>query len=339
MTPADAPNIARAVPLYLDRETIEACLSDEELFEVVGQVQRSLKSASVIVGPKAGFGFDIGAYHLHAGSVSGGDLAASAIGIKWFTVADRNPERGLPRVPATVLVCDAETGMLDGVLEATQFTSERTAAMAVSAAAACACGPLRRAAVIGAGAIGRSLVKFLAKTQDLEEIVLASQRAETARVGRDEVAKIVGGGANILAAETIEQAVRGSDVVFTATGVSEDTAVVRSEWLKDDVIVCTLATRREVDVQFLSEAWIVVDDADGFRLRRSDFREGGAAWNRIAGDVASLMAGHLAPPASPRKINLALIGMGVLDVALAARAVANARRMGLGIPLGKVPAQ
>jgi ornithine cyclodeaminase/alanine dehydrogenase-like protein (mu-crystallin family) len=153
------------VPLYLSARTVQACLTDREIYEVVVETCRGLSTGLVLKGPKSGFGVDIDRNHLHMGSASGCVLSSSATGIKWFTVSDRNPSVNLPRVPATTLVCDAETGLLDGVLDATQLTSERTAAMAVAAALACIRRPLKDAAVIGAGAIGRALVKFLAATQ------------------------------------------------------------------------------------------------------------------------------------------------------------------------------
>lgn len=321
-----------ASPLYLDSASIKACLSDEEIYETVSQTLRDMNSTSVVKGPKAGFGLDINGDHLHMGSVCGGVLSSSAAGIKWFTVADRNPSRNLPRVPATILVCDAETGMLQGILNGTQLTSERTAAMAVAAASACCRRPVKKAAVVGAGAIGSALVKFLAKTQPVDHIAVASLRESSARQACDAVATAVRRDVTLSATADVSRAVRDGDVVFTSTGVSRDTDVVRAEWLKNDAVVCTLGTRREVDLKLLSDAWIVVDDADGIRLRRSDFREGGVGWNRIVGDIGSVMAGRLPLPPDD-KINIVLIGTGVLDVALGARAIVNARRKGLGIQL------
>ncbi|QQO23731.1 NAD(P)-binding domain-containing protein [Bradyrhizobium diazoefficiens] len=322
-----------ASPLYLDSMSIRACLSDQEIYETVSQTLREMNSTSVVKGPKAGFGLDINGDHLHMGSVCGSVLSSSAAGIKWFTVADKNPSRNLPRVPATILVCGAETGMLEGGLNGTQRMSERTAAIAVAAASACCRRPMKKAAVVGAGAIGSALVKFLAATQKVEHIAVASLRESSARQACDTGATALRRDLTLTATADVSRAVRDADVVFTSTGVSRDTDVVRTEWLKSDAVVCKLGTRREVDLKLLSDAWIVIDDADGIRLRRSDFREGGAGWNRIVGDIGSVMSGRLPLPSGDKKINVVLIGMGVLDVALGARGIVNARRKGLGIQL------
>lgn len=331
--PIDPLKTAAPSPLYLDASTVQVCLSVEEIHEIVSQTLRELNSARVVKGPKTGFAVDIHDQHIHMGSVSGCVLSSSAAGVKWFTVSDRNHSRHLPRVPATILVCDAETGLLDGVLDATQLTSDRTAAMAVAAASACGRRPLKEAAVVGAGAIGRALVKFLAATQSFERITVASRREPSARAACEGVVAPLRRDVTFFATSDVRRAVCSADVVFTSTGVPEDTDVVRAEWLQDDAIVCSLGSRREVDLQLLSKAWIVVDDADGVRQRRSDFREGGAGWNRIAGDLGSVMSGQLHLPPCNKQIHLVLLGVGVLDIALGARAIANARRKCLGVSL------
>ncbi|MCA6113063.1 saccharopine dehydrogenase NADP-binding domain-containing protein [Bradyrhizobium cenepequi] len=330
--PADPKKVAAASPVYLDARSVQACLTDEEVYDIVSKTLRDLNTDRVIKGPKSGFGVDIDGGHLHMGSVSGCVLSSSAAGIKWFTVSDKNPSRNLPRVPATIVVCNAETGLLDGVLDGTQLTSERTAAMAVAAASACGRRPLKRAAVVGAGAIGHSLVKFLAATQAVDRIAVASLKESTARHAC-EVAAFLRRGVTLSATSDVRAAVADADIVFTATGVPEDTDLVRAAWLKADAIVCWLGSRREVDIELISEAWIVVDDPDGVKMRRSEFREGGAGWNRIVGNVANVMSGQLHLPEGVEKILLSLAGIGVLDVALGARAIANARRKGIGVPL------
>ncbi|SPP98085.1 putative Ornithine cyclodeaminase [Bradyrhizobium vignae] len=331
--PADPGKPTAVSPLYLDVSTVRACLSDEELYEIVNQTLRESNSARVVKGPKSGFGVDIGSDHLHMGSVSGCVLSSSVAGIKWFTVSDKNPSKDLPRVPATILVCDAETGLLEGVLDGTPLTSERTAAMAVAAAAACSRRPLKHAAVIGAGAIGRALIKYLALTQPVEHIAVAALEESEARHACDATAAILRRNVSFCASSDPQVAVRDADVIFTATGVPVETDLVCAEWLKDDAIVCSLGSRREVDLDLIAQAWIIVDDIEGVKMRRSDFREGGIGWNRIAGDVASVMSGQLHPPPDAKRILLNLAGLGILDVALAGRAIANARRKGLGVQL------
>jgi ornithine cyclodeaminase/alanine dehydrogenase-like protein (mu-crystallin family) len=320
-------------PLYLSAPTIQSCLSDGEIYDVVSETLGALAAHLAIKGPKSGFAVEIDGKHLHMGSSSGCVPSSSAAGIKWFTVAERNPSLNLPRAPATILMCDAATGLLDGVLDATRLTSDRTAAMAIAAASACAPRSLNKAAVVGAGAIGRALVRFLAATQSVQCVTVASRSEASARRACDDIPGSSQRNVTLRATTDVQQAARDADVVFTATGVDQDTDIIRAAWLKDDAIVCSLGSCREVDLEIISQAWIVADDIEGLRLRRRDFREGGAGWERIAGDIGGVMSGELQPPQSRCRMHLVLVGLGVLDVALGARAIANARRMGLGVVL------
>ena len=192
---------------------------------------------------------------------------------------------------------------------------------------------MKHAAVVGAGAIGQALIKFLATTQPVERIMVASRTESSARQACEVALPSCRKSVTVCATADVQHAVRDADIIFTATGVHEDTDIVCAGWLKDDAIVCSLGSCREVDLDIISQAWIVVDDVEGLKLRRSDFREGGAGWGRIAGDVGSLVSGDLEPPKRPGKTHLVLVGLGVLDVALGARAISNARRMGLGVAL------
>ena len=61
---------------------------------------------------------------------SGGGYAV----LKWVTSFPENPTRGLPTVSGVVLLSDAETGELRGILDAGAVTALRTGAAAVLAA-------------------------------------------------------------------------------------------------------------------------------------------------------------------------------------------------------------
>ncbi|KWV49469.1 hypothetical protein AS156_15975 [Bradyrhizobium macuxiense] len=325
--------MATATPLYLNAKTVQSCLSDKEIYEIVSRMLRQLNTADVIKGPKAGFGVSVEGDHLYMGSLSGCILSDSSAGLKWFVVPSANWSRNAPRVPATILICNAKTGLLEGVLDATQLTCDRTAAMAIAAAFACARRPLTNAAVIGAGHIGRALVRLLAATQAIDCIAVGSRTESSSRDACDRVASSVRGNLNLYATADIHQAVRDADVIFTATSGPDDGNVVRTEWLREDAIVCSLGSRREVDFDLIAGAWIVVDDPEGMKARSSHFREGGAGWGRIATDVGNLMSGEIHVPENEGRVLLLLGGLGVLDVALGARALVNSRLKGLGIPL------
>jgi ornithine cyclodeaminase/alanine dehydrogenase-like protein (mu-crystallin family) len=79
--------------------------------------------------------------------------------LKWVTSFPGNPRRGLPTVAGLVLVSNAETGELEGMLEAGAVTALRTGAAAVLAAETLGRADAASASVIGAGVNGRAAAR------------------------------------------------------------------------------------------------------------------------------------------------------------------------------------
>ena len=78
--------------------------------------------------------------------------------LKWVTSFPGNPERGLPTVSGLVILSDAETGLVEAVLDAGSVTALRTGAAAVLAAETLeASGGV--ASVIGVGVNGRAAAR------------------------------------------------------------------------------------------------------------------------------------------------------------------------------------
>ena len=80
--------------------------------------------------------------------------------LKWVTSFPGNPARGLPTVSGLVILSNAETGVVEAVLEAGSVTSLRTGAAAAIAAETLGV-PGGEAAVIGAGVNGRACAQSL----------------------------------------------------------------------------------------------------------------------------------------------------------------------------------
>jgi ornithine cyclodeaminase/alanine dehydrogenase-like protein (mu-crystallin family) len=108
-------------------------------------------------------------------------LGAGHALLKWVTSFPGNPARGLPTVTGLVVVSDAETGMLRGVLDAAAVTALRTGAAAVIAAETLGRDKAATAAVVGAGVNGRAAVEsFVAAGREPLVWDLDPARAEAA---------------------------------------------------------------------------------------------------------------------------------------------------------------
>ncbi|HWL32608.1 MAG TPA: ornithine cyclodeaminase family protein [Gaiellaceae bacterium] len=124
--------------------------------------------------------------------------------LKWVTSFPGNPARGLPTVSGLVVLSDAETGLVEAVLDAGAVTALRTGAAAALAAETL--GRTGSAAVVGAGVNGRAAAESL-KARG-REVILWDVDQERRRA----VAAELGIGVASSEAEAL-----GADVVVTVT--------------------------------------------------------------------------------------------------------------------------
>ena len=125
--------------------------------------------------------------------------------LKWVTSFPGNPARGLPTVSGLVVLSDAETGLVEAVLDAGSLTALRTGAAAALAAETLG-APGGSAAVVGAGVNGRACARSLKALG--REVTLWDVDAERAHA--------VAAGLGVGVASSRDEAL-GADVVVTVT--------------------------------------------------------------------------------------------------------------------------
>jgi ornithine cyclodeaminase/alanine dehydrogenase-like protein (mu-crystallin family) len=169
--------------------------------------------------------------------------------LKWVTSFPGNPARGLPTVTGLVILSNAETGVVEAVMEAGSVTALRTGAAAALAAETLGLpGP---AAVIGAGVNGRACARSL-KTVG-RKVTLWDVDGERAR----SVAAELGVGV----ASSREEAL-AADVVVTVTPGKE--ILLREESLRPGQHVSLMGAdgpgKAEIAVEEIRRASIFCDE-------------------------------------------------------------------------------
>jgi ornithine cyclodeaminase/alanine dehydrogenase-like protein (mu-crystallin family) len=140
------------VPFFSARH-VEAAVPPERAYEAVRNAFVAHARAEWTMQPK-----------LYVTNYPAGDFRAMpALGgghalLKWVTSFPGNPERGLPTVSGLVILSDADTGVVEAVLDAGSVTALRTGAAAVLAAETLG-GPGGVASVIGVGVNGRAAAR------------------------------------------------------------------------------------------------------------------------------------------------------------------------------------
>lgn len=166
-------------------------------------------------------------------------------GNKWYGSNIKNAERGLPRSILTVMLNDVDTGAPLALMSANLLSSMRTGAVPGVATKYLQASKASEIGVIGAGVISRSCllgigetiaVKGHAKVYDLDYEKACSFCEEMQ--SRTEI--------KLTPAATLEEAVRGSDVISVAvSGIAP--LNIPDDWLKPGAIVLATGTANFTD--------------------------------------------------------------------------------------------
>jgi ornithine cyclodeaminase/alanine dehydrogenase-like protein (mu-crystallin family) len=237
-----------------------------------------------------------------------------------------------------VLLFDAGSADLLAVIEADRLGQMRTGA-ATGVATRCLAGAgAAILGILGTGWQARSQVQAIARVRTLREV-----RAWGRDRGRlidfcAEVAKL--SGVAVLPAASAEAAVRGADIVVTATSAA--TPVLKGSWLAPGAHLNAVGSnrpdRRELDDDAIGRSdLIVVDSLDQARLEAGDLllaaAPGGPPIDRAV-ELADIVSGRRPGRQGERQITLfKSLGIGLEDLAVASLAYDRAIALGLGRPI------
>lgn len=204
--------------LTLSAQEVQWLLDPDALLDALAETFQALSAGQVdapkrtgVTVPDAGFLLAMPAYQQDR-----------EIAVKLVSVFHDNTQRGLPTHQALVCLFDPETGAPLAVMDGTAITALRTAGAAALATRLLARAESRTLAIVGAGAQGRAHLLMLSRVRPFAEIHITSRDAGHAR----ELAAI---DARARAVESVEEAVRGADVVCLCT--SSGTPVISFDWV------------------------------------------------------------------------------------------------------------
>ena len=258
-----------------------------------------------------------------------------ALGAKLVTVFASNTGAGLPTHLATILLFDAMTGELVAIMDGRFITEARTAAVSAVSVDLLAGKDARVLAVLGSGVQARSHVEAVGRVRDLAAIRAWSPNAnhlaafvrETAPRTRAKVSRCA----------SAEEAVRGADIIVTATAAREP--VLRSAWVGDGAHICAVGAcrpdQRELDTPLVARGRLFVDSRTGAMAEAGDvllpIAEGAFDATHIAGELGEVASGAVPGRQSAAQVTIfKSLGMAAEDVAAAHLAYQKAAERGLG---------
>ena len=320
--------------LVLSYEDVSRLLPMDECIEVMAEALAALARGEmflplrVVVRPPDSLGF-MGLMP----SYRGGERPA--FGLKAINVIPDNPRlRGLDAHQGGVLLSDGETGEPVAFLNASAITEIRTAAVSAVATRTLARSDVRELAVLGAGVQARSHLEAMAALGKFERARIWSPTAEHAR----KLAQEADGVFHVEAVGSAEDAVRGADVIVTATAATEP--VIRREWIAEgahiNAVGACLPHVRELDTKTVADAAFFTDRRESAEQEAGDFvlalEEGAIGPNHIRAELGEVVAGMAAGRSSDDEITIfESLGIAIEDLAAADHVVRRARTEGVGV--------
>jgi alanine dehydrogenase len=241
-----------------------------------------------------------------------------------------------------VLLYSGDNGRLLAMIEADLLGQMRTGAASGVATRYLARDDARTAALIGTGGQARTQALAICAARQIERLYVYGRSPEHRDAFIATLAKDLPRVAIIPA--SAEEAVRGADVVVTATTAREP--VLHADWLRPGTHINVMGSnwhhRREVDTETVERSAVVAVDAlDQARLEAGDLiipaSEGRWDWERAV-ELGSIIAGTAPGRTDPQQITLfKSLGIGLEDVATAGLVYALATEHDVGRPLDIVP--
>ncbi len=249
--------------------------------------------------------------------------------LKAICIVPDNPARGLDPHQGTVTLFDGASGQAVAVLDATPVTAIRTAACSALATRVLARPDARVLAVVGAGHQARAHLRVLPAILPLAEARVASRDLARARALAAET------GAQAFA--SVEEAIRGADVVVTATSARRP--VLRRSWLKEgahvNAVGACLPDCRELDAATVADSAFFVDRRESAEKEAGDYllalAEGAIGRDHIRAELGEVLAGRAPGRASPEEITVfESLGIAVEDLYAAEYVLRRAEEEGRG---------
>lgn len=254
-----------------------------------------------------------------------------ALGLKSYT-AFRGGIRFL------VLLYSARTGELKALIQAQRLGELRTGGVASVALKHMSRAESSQGALFGAGTMGRAMLEGMVNARSFRRIKVFDIARDRLPAYCEEMSTRLD--TEIVPAEDAGDAVAGADIVVTMTTAKDP--VFDGKQLRDGSTVVAagsnLLQKREIDSTVIRRAKrIVVEAVDQAQLEAGDLfvpiDAGHLHWNQVH-ELSDVLLGHVPGRESDGEINVfKSVGLGLQDMALAAKAYEAATRAGVGMEI------
>jgi len=324
--------------LFLKKEDIEKCFNMRdamdaslEALKIYSEGKATIPLRTNIPVPKAE------GQSLYMPGYVESDNGSDALGVKIVSVYPKNIEKNIPSVPATMVVLDAETGIVNAMLDGTYLTQLRTGAVQGAATELLARKDAKIGALIGTGGQAESQLWAMLTARDLTEVRIFDidfDRASTFAKEMNEKFHV-----KMIPTQTAKECVEGADIITSVTTSKQPT--FSSEWVKKGAHINGVGAYThdmcEIPREIIKDSNLVIfDTMDGVLQEAGDFmqplEEGYVSKDKYAGELGQLGLGQLEGRLNDDDITIfKTVGSAVLDVYVAQKMVEQAKEKNIGL--------
>jgi ornithine cyclodeaminase/alanine dehydrogenase len=323
--------------LFLSRKDVETVLSMEDAIDAVEKAFGELNAGTVAMPLRSVIKLE-----KNKGSVlfmPAHIESMGAIGIKVVSIYPDNPTKyQLPTIQGVVLLTDANNGGVIAIMDGAFLTAIRTGAVSGVATKYLARSDSEEVGIIGTGVQGKTQLIAVTKTRAIKRVKafdIARDRSE--RFSKELSSQL---GINVVPVDSAEQAVRGSDIVITAS--TSKTPILNGEWLEKGTHVNAIGSHtpdsRELDFTAIKRSKVVVDSREAALKEAGDLikpiSEGLITAEHILADLGEVVTRKKSIRTSDDDITVFKSqGLAIQDISTASKTYELALRKGIGTQL------
>jgi alanine dehydrogenase len=240
--------------MVINGAALQDVITLAETIEIVDQAMREL-SAGLVTAPQRSVLPVNAATRL--GLMPGAMPSLARFGIKVVSLSADAPNFGLPSHQGVMLLFDSGTGQPLAALDCHALTRLRTAAASAVATRALARSDARVLAIIGPGDLAGPHVDAISAIRPIEQIRVWGRSREKAQIFAARYR-------NAEVANSVEQAVRGADIICSLTASSEP--LLEGRWLEPgqhlNLVGASLRSSREADDEVVRRAHFIADSRE-----------------------------------------------------------------------------
>ena len=186
-------------------------------------------------------------------------------GMKWYGSNIENKKKGLPRSILMMMLNDKDTGAPLALMSANLLSAYRTGAIPGVGAKYLARKDSTTVAIVGPGVMGKTaLAAFMSVCPKIDTVKIKGRGKNSIDSFVEYVKKEFPQVTTIKVCETMEEAIRDSDIINTATSVGDKESLfpyIDEKWIKEGALICMPSAARFDEKFYLDEnTKLVVDN-------------------------------------------------------------------------------